>query len=344
MKALVKFDRGREGMGIWDIPEPTPKKGELKVRVLVAGICGGDIHSMNDERDCVMPVALGHEYVGQVVEIGEDVEKFNIGDWVVTLPACYSCGECEFCRRGLVTLCPERKSIGTHVNGAMAEYLVVPEKYSFKVPPEIRDIEEIKKYALIEPMACVARGVYERIDVHPGDIAVVTGPGTIGLFAVQVLKSRGANVLVYGLPNDKKRLDLALELGAKMVFTDSEELKSALYKENPRGADITCDASGAVAAQDMCFQLVRTHGTHLQLGHFGDKKIPCHIDLIFDKEVNYVASNSTGMKTWDIALWLVNAGMVDLKPLMSLQLPLTEWEKGFDAMLNQEGYKILLLP
>ena len=344
MKALVKFALGKEGMGLRDVPEPSPKPGELKVKVLAAGICGGDIHSMKDERDCVMPVTLGHEYVGQIVETNGDVGDFKVGNWVVTLPACYSCGECDFCRQGLVTLCPERKSIGTHVNGAMAEYLVVPAKYSFKLPANITDTEEIKKYALTEPMGCVARGVYERIDVHPGDVALLTGPGTIGLFAVQLLKSRGAYVIVYGLPDDAKRLELAIKLGADEVHTDVNELKKAIYRKNPAGADITCDASGAAPALNLCLNLTRTHGTHLQLGHFGGRNIACHIDLVFDKELNFVASNSTGMKTWDIALWLLNTGRVDLKPLMSMQIPLGDWERGFNAVINKEAYKVLLLP
>ena len=343
MKALVKFDLGREGMEIRDVPVPSPKEGELKVKVLAAGICGGDIHSMRDERDCVMPVTLGHEYVGQIVETCGDVGDFKVGEWIVTLPACYSCGECDFCRKGEVTLCPQRKSIGTHVNGAMAEYLVVPAKYSFKLPPEVTDIEEIKKYALIEPMACTARGVYERINVHAGDVVAIVGPGTIGLFALQMFKSRGAYVVMYGLPDDCERLKLALELGADVAVSDIDEFKKAIYKMNPAGADISCEAVGLGVTLDICLSVVRTHGVHLQLGGM-NPGTKANINLLFDKEVNYIASNSTAMSTWKTALWLINTGRVNLKALMSLQFPLEDWNKGFDAVLNKEGYKVLLLP
>ncbi len=110
-------------MELREVPEPTPQEGELKVKVMAAGICGGDISAMMDLRECFMPVALGHEYVGGGTETWGDAGDFRVGDWVVTLPACYSCGECEFCRRGEVTLCKKRRSIGSHKNGAMAEYV-----------------------------------------------------------------------------------------------------------------------------------------------------------------------------------------------------------------------------
>ena len=169
MKALVKFDLGPGGMEIREVPKPVPKDGELLVKVLAAGICGSDIHARHDEREVRMPVTLGHEFVGQIVETKGDVGSFRTGDWIVTLPACYSCGECYLCKQGLVTLCAKRTSIGSHVNGAMAEYVVVPAKYSFRIPDDAGDKAA---YALVEPMGCVARGVYERIGVKPGDVAV----------------------------------------------------------------------------------------------------------------------------------------------------------------------------
>jgi D-arabinose 1-dehydrogenase-like Zn-dependent alcohol dehydrogenase len=139
MKALVKFDLGLGGMEIREMPKPVPKDGELLVKVLAAGICGSDIHARHDEREVRMPVTLGHEFVGQIEETKGDVGDFGIGDWIVTLPACYSCGECYLCKQGLVTLCAQRGSIGSHVNGAMAEYVVVPAKYSFRIPDDSGD-------------------------------------------------------------------------------------------------------------------------------------------------------------------------------------------------------------
>jgi L-iditol 2-dehydrogenase len=294
-----------------------------------------------DERKTVMPVILGHEYVGQVTETCGDTGDFRTGDTVVTLPACYSCGVCEFCREGLVTLCSKRKSIGTHVDGTMAEYVIVPAKYSFKVPD---DAEDIIAYALAEPFNCTVRGVYERISVKPGDVAVVSGPGTIGLFALQALKTRGAYVIVSGLPDDRHRLELALKLGADAVADQVEDLKSKIAQVNPRGADLVVEAAGHPGSIDTCLQVARMKATMLVLGTYGGKMIPCRFDTIFDKEMDVFASNSSSMSSWKIGLRLIREKKVDLGPLVSLKLPLAEWRQGFDAVINRKAYKVVFCP
>lgn len=341
MKAIVKYALGKDGMGIMEVPEPVPQEGEMKVKVLAAGICGGDIHAMNDERDCILPVTLGHEYVGQVVETCGDVGQFKVGDYVVTLPACYSCGECSFCKAGLVTLCPERKSIGTHRNGAMAEYVVVPAKYSFKVPD---DVEDKAVYALSEPFICTVRCVYERGSVAPGDVVVVSGPGPMGLMALLALKTRGAYVIVSGLKSDGDRLKLALEMGADAVADDPDALKKEIQKVRPAGADVVVEAASHPSSLRTCLDVVRTAGTVLVLGYFGGHDITFNFDIIFNKELNVYSSNSTAMSSWEIGMKLLNEKKVDLSPLISMKLPLREWKRGFDAVVNKEVYKVLFYP
>jgi len=341
MKALVKFDYGKEGLEIREVPEPIPQEGELKVKVIAAGICGSDIHSMLDERKTIMPVTLGHEYVGEVVETCGDVGDFKVGDNVVTLPACYSCGECEFCKAGMVTLCAHRASIGTHRNGAMAEYVVVPAKYSFKVPDDETDVIS---YALSEPFNCAVRGVYERINVKPGDVAVVVGPGTIGQFAMQALKSRDAYVIAYGLPSDASRLQLAKELGVDVIVDNFDKLQEEIKKVNPRGADIVVEAGGHPSCLDVCLKVVKTKGTMLVLSFYGGMQTSLRFDTTHEKELDVFGSNSTAMSTWDIGLKLIADKKVNLRPLVSLKLPLTEWKRGFDAVVNKEAYKVVLCP
>jgi threonine dehydrogenase-like Zn-dependent dehydrogenase len=342
MKALRKFAPGNDGIALFDREEPVPKEGELKVRVFAAGICGGDLHALKDERaGLVMPVTLGHEFVGQVVETNGDTGGFATGDWIVTLPACYSCGECEFCRAGLVTLCKQRKSIGCHVDGAMAEYVVVPAKYSFKVPS---DPERLVEYALAEPLGCVARGIYEKLNVKPGDVAVVSGPGTIGLCAVALLAERGAHVIASGLPMDRARLAVAKQMGAEITVESFEELKKAVSTFRASGeADIAVEASGAEGSLHVCMEIVRTLGTLLQLGYYG-KKVNCQMDRIFDKEIRFVASNSTAVSTWPVVLELIRSRRVDVTPLISLKIPLSDFRHGFDASIDKTAYKALLMP
>ena len=343
MKALVKFARGPEGVALRELPEPVPAEGELKVKVLAASVCGSDIHAVNDERVTVMPVVLGHEYVGQVVETRGDVQDFQIGDWVMTLPACYSCGTCSLCRQGLVTLCRDRRSIGFHVNGTIAEYLTVPARYSFRLPPEARTLEDRLPYALTEPLACVVRGVYEKIQVKPGDTVMVSGPGVMGQFASQVFKTRGAYVILSGLPQDREKLALAKSLGADEIVDSPQALTEAVYSRSPMGADVTCDATGVPASLETCMKAIRPLGIHLQLGMFGGA-VPFRPDSIFDREVTYVPSNSTAVTTWPITLDLLARKQVTMSPFLSMRLPLEEWRTAFDAVIHKQVYKALLLP
>lgn len=343
MKGLVKFAAGLDGVELRELPEPVPREGELKVKVLAAGICGSDIHAVHDQRYLEMPVVLGHEYVGRVEEARGDTGGFKPGDWVTTLPACYSCGECALCRAGLVTLCKNRRSIGSYEDGAMADYVRVPAKYCFKLPESARTLEEKKLYALAEPMCCVVRGVYERIDVKPGDVAVVSGPGPMGILAVQLFKARGAYVISSGLPVDREKLNLALRLGADEAVTDEKALMAAVLRKNPAGADITCDCTGVAASLATCLRVVRTHGVHLQIGVFS-KPIQVDLDELFLKEVNYVATNSTAVSSWEIGMRLLEEGKVDLKPLMNYEAPLRNWRAAFDAAMEKTAYKAVLLP
>lgn len=343
MKGLVKYALGAGGLELRELPDPIPQEGELKVKVLAASICGSDIHAINDERSVTMPVILGHEYVGQVTETCGDVGDFKVGDWVLTLPACYSCGNCDLCKSGLVTLCKSRRSIGSHKNGAMANYLIVPAKYSFKVPSIAVTRQEKITYALTEPLACVVRGVCEKSGVKSGDTVVVSGPGIMGQFASQVFKAMGAYVIVSGLPSDNDKLTLAKELGADEIVTDIESLRNAVYAHAPTGADITCDATGVIPSLNNCIQVIRPLGTHLQLGMFGGE-VSFRLDSLFDREVNYVPSNSTAVSSWNTTLRFLAEKKVTMAPFVSMQVPLEDWRQAFDAVMQKKVYKALLLP
>lgn len=340
MKALVKFNLGREGMGIREVPEPSPAKGEIKVEVKAAGICGSDIHTMIDERKAKMPVTMGHEFVGQVCELGEGVTDFQVGDWVVALPAVGGCGECRFCKNGEPTMCDHRASIGTHLNGAMAKYVVFPASFAFRVPDEVEDKISC---AAAEPFTCCVHGVMEKIQVNPGDVAVVSGPGLMGLSCLQVLKSCGAKVIVSGMPQDSERLAIAKRLGADGVATSFEELQTLVKELNPEGADVAIECATAAPSVDACINILRKQGSFLQMGVFG-KKVPIDLSEVLHKELIVTGANSTTMASWKITMQLLKEGKVDLKTLVTTQFPLEEWEKGFDLTMSKTAFRVLLIP
>jgi len=341
MKALLKESKGPEGVVLRNIKEPEPLKNELKIKVHAAGICGTDIHIMRDEYPCNAPVILGHEYSGIVEEVGSEVQGFKKGDRVISLTAVVTCGNCKFCHEGLLMLCDERLSIGSGVNGAMAEYLVVPAHLAFKIPDEV----SLDEAALCEPLACVVRSVIEKATVKAGDYVLVSGPGTMGLLTMQVAMASGGKVVVTGTSIDKERLALAKKLGAydTIVVDQEDTYKRAEEITDGWGFDVAFECAGAAPSANTCLKLLKKTGLYVQVGLYG-KSIQFDHDLALKKEINMTNSYASERTSWERALRLLKFKQVNVAPLSSVKLPIEEWQKGFDMAINKEGYKILLMP
>ncbi|MDR3590193.1 MAG: zinc-binding dehydrogenase [Negativicutes bacterium] len=341
MKGLHKLGHGAENAGIREVSEPAAAAGELKIKVHAAGICGTDIHIMLDEYPSSYPVILGHEFSGIVEAVGEGVQDFKPGDRVVSLTAVVTCGHCRYCYEGLLMLCEERLSIGSGVNGAMAEYVVVPSHLAFKIPEGV----SLDEAALCEPLACVVRSVIERATVKAGDYVLVSGPGTIGLLTLQLALASGGKVVVTGTGLDKERLKLAADLGALAVINVAEEDVAAKVAEITKGAgfDVAFECAGAAPSADACLRLLKKTGLYVQVGLYG-KRIEFDMDLALKKEIAMTNSYASERTSWVRALRMLEYKQVDVKPLISARLPLSDWKKGFTMAINKEGYKILLQP
>ncbi|PZR98157.1 MAG: alcohol dehydrogenase [Chloroflexi bacterium] len=341
MKAVVKTSPGAGNIELLDIAEPSVSPGHVKIAVRAAGICGTDLHIYHDEYPTRPPVVLGHEVSGQVAEIGAGVEAVRPGDRVTTETYFSTCDSCRYCREGRVNLCASRRSIGSAVDGGFTAYVVVPERNVHRLPDTI----SFEAGALTEPLACVVHGALERARVSPGDLAVVTGPGTIGLLTLQVIKAAGAGVVVLGTDADAHRLDLALELGADHVYNVQRDWVTAAIHDltDGAGADIAYECSGAGLAAASLLQLVRRGGQYVQIGLFG-KPVAWDLDQMCLKEVTVTGSNASVPSAWDRALRLMASGAVQTEPLVSNIMPLTEWHTAFDAFEKRIGLKTLLYP
>jgi len=342
LKALVKYKKGegKDTLKWMDVPEPVPGKDEIKIKINAVGICGTDIHIMKDEFANTPPVIIGHEYIGVVCDKGEDVRDFNVGDYVVSLTAVKTCGKCTYCYQDLRMLCSNRKSIGCFINGAMAEYLVIPADMAFKVPDEIEDKDSL---VISEPAACVVRSVIEKSSVKGGDVVVVSGPGTIGQLTAQIAKIMGAYVIVSGLPSDKERLELAKELGADDIAQSQEELREILKSIAPDGADVVFECAGAESSARTCIEVVKKTGIFSQMGLYG-KEVKIDMDKLLYKEVSMTNSFASERTSWNIYLRLIKNNKLKLAPLISRKLPLEKWEEGFDYVIQNKGFKTVLIP
>ncbi len=267
MKAVVKTARGDGNVSLQDVRDPEPPPGHVLIAVEAAGICGTDIHIYHDEYRSWPPVVLGHEFSGRIVGLGSGVTAFRAGDRVTSETHYSTCGACRSCREGRANLCMQRRSLGTAVNGAFAPLVEVPARNVHRLP----DTVGFRAGALTEPLACVVHGVLDGGKILPGDVAVVSGPGTIGLLAVQVLRAAGARVFILGTEADEHRLCVASCLGAEETVVAASEAGRAAVERLTGGmeADLVAECSGSGAAACTLLDLVRRGGRYTQVGLFG---------------------------------------------------------------------------
>lgn len=343
MQALVKYQRGDGYMEIRDVPEPSAGKGEIKIEVHATGICGSDLHIYHD--DAVVPieppVITGHEFSGVIAEIGEGVTGWNAGDRVVSETAYRVCEKCEPCKTGFYNLCNQRQTIGFWADGAFTKYVIAPAHRVHHLPENI----EFVAGALMEPLACVVHAALELTQIKAGDLVLVSGPGAIGLSAVQLAKAQGAIVVASGTTQDRKRLELAQQLGADVLV---DVMQQSLLEEiqtltHGRGADVVLECSGSEKAANDAIMAVKKRGKYTQIGLFG-RPITVDIEKICFKEIQFTGSLASKWTSWKKALQLVAQEKVQLKPLVSDVFPLTEWEQAFKMFEEKKGLKIVLTP
>ena len=296
------------GPGHIDLLERTPADlpvGCVRLAVQAAGICGTDLHIEAGEYPSVPPVTLGHEVCGTVVETGAGVDAAWYGERVVSETYFSTCGRCRSCRAGRPNLCAERRSIGTHVDGAFAESVVVPALGLHRVPAGLADAAA----ALCEPLACVCQSLLDPPAIMPGDRVLVVGPGAIGLLAAQVAAAGGAMVEVRGTAQDPPRLALARDLGC--------ETSVAGERAPDRGAyDVSVDCSGAGPGIADALRAARAGGRLVQIGLAG-KDVTVPFDLICFKELTVTAGFASTPVSWRRALALLERGAIDLPGLVT---------------------------
>jgi L-iditol 2-dehydrogenase len=333
MPGLIKLDKGAENVGLGTVEKPSPGPDEVVIGVYATGICGTDLHICDDEFPSIPPVVMGHEITGRVVEAGSGAEDW-IGKRVSPETYFYTCDRCPACLAGRRNLCPNRRSIGSHVNGGFATHVRVPQRNLHAVHESVGE----HAGALYEPLSCVAQCLCDPAVASPGDTALVVGPGAMGILSAQVLKSQGATVTISGTSGDQQRLDIAASLGMTPVLAD--DLESAIPGV---GFDVVADASGNQHGIDAGLRAVRKGGHYVQVGLTG-KPIPVDIDLICLKELVVTSGFASTPQSWHRVEKLIAEGHVVLDPLVTDVAPLSEWENSFGRTRRADGLKLMLDP
>ncbi len=342
MEALVKFASGPGNVALQPMPEPIPGHGQVLLEVQCCGICGTDLHVYHDTFKNYPPVILGHEFVGTVVEKGPGVpESIQYGDQFAVLGAtAVTCGHCRYCRMGEFMFCQQRRGMGHGVHGAFARFAVARPDQLFRVAAQV----PAEEAALVEPLAAAVHAVCDIARFGLGDVALVSGPGPIGLLCLKLLLRQGIHTIVVGTSADGIRLAKAREMGAALTLeADRDDVQEALREATRgEGIDIAFEVAGAEASVRTCLNSLRPLGKYVQVGHFGkDLLVPW--DHVAFKQLDIKGSVGYTRDTWRRTLQIMGQGL-NVGDLISHDLPLAAWKKGFELCENKQAIKVLLRP
>jgi threonine 3-dehydrogenase len=338
MKALVK-SKSEPGLWLADVPEPTIGINDVLIRVDRTGVCGTDLHIYKwdawAQKTIPVPMVVGHEFVGEVAQVGSNVNDFHPGD-VVSAEGHVVCGRCRNCLAGRRQLCADTKGIGVNRTGAFAEYISVPMTNVWHHKPDIdRDVASI-----FDPFG---NAVHTALSFDLlGEDVLVTGAGPIGIMAVGIAKHAGARFVVITDVNDY-RLGLAKQMGADVALNVKQGTLAEVQQKlgMKEGFDVGLEMSGSAAAfRDMIDSMA--HGGKIAM--LGIPAEPMAIDwnkVVFNMLTLKGIYGREMYETWYKMTVMLESGL-NIKPVITHRFHYTEFEKGFEVMKTGQSGKVIL--
>src|SRR5262247_84429 len=332
MKAAI-LHRPRD-LRVEDARDPTPEPGEVIVRVVAAGLCGTDHEIWSGGRPVAYPRVMGHELVGRVESVAPGVTEVRPGDPVVVEPN-YSCGRCPLCREGNRNLCLSRITIGINVDGGFAELVRVPARCC-RPTSASADRDAL---LLAEPLAVVVRAV-NRGKPERGESAAIVGAGSLGLLALQVLRARGARVMV--VSRSRRRFALAAGLGAETTHAtvDGPLADAARRFSGREGVDLVVETAGTPEAVTHALELVRPGGRVVLTG-LPHEPTPVSFFSVVRREIT-ITGSMIYQDEFPEALELVTSGAVKTGPLITHRFALDRIAEAFAAHADANSIKVAL--
>ena len=340
MPGLVNYAREPFSVEMREVPVPEIGERDVLLQVGAVSVCGSDLHQWRGSHSWPVnyPCILGHEFCGTVAKAGSRVQAFKEGDRVVSETAAVIDEGSPLSRRGLYNLDPTRRGFGYGVDGAMAQYVRVPERCLHRIPASV----SFDKAALTEPCCVSYNAVCVNGRVRPGDNVLVLGPGPIGLLCAMMAKISGAGkVIVAGLPSDRARLSVARELGAVTLEGGVPEYVAGCG--DGLGVDVSIDAAGISASLQMAMQAVRPTGQIIKVG-WGPQPMQFSLDPLVQKNATIVGSFSHNWPVWERVISMMVSGQIDLNLVISHVAPLNDWRECFEKMERGEYVKAVLTP
>jgi threonine 3-dehydrogenase len=337
VKALVKASAAA-GFKLTEVPEPTIRADEVLIRVRAAGICGTDVHIYDwdawAQGRVRPPIVVGHEFAGEVIEVGPLVTDVRVGDRV-TAEGHIVDGRCLLCRTGNAHVCPHTQIIGVDRDGCFAEYIAMPATNVWhlddSVPFEIGGIHDPMGNAFHTALTAEI----------PGATVLVTGCGPIGLFAVGICKAAGASVIVASDPNPTRR-ELATRMGAHHAVPPEDAGEAVRRTTEGLGVDVVLEMSGMPAAIHQAFDLARVGGRIQMLGiPAKPMEVNFATEVIFKGLTVYGVVGRRMYDTWIQMARFLRSGMFDPAPVITHRFPLEAADEAIAAIKGGDAGKVV---
>ncbi len=337
MTAVIFSDIGKYEIAKRPVPEIKTPNGML-VKVLAASICGTDVHIFADPPGypATKGIVAGHEFVGEVVEVGSGVKVFQPGDRLIcdnNLP----CGVCDACLSGHYNVCENVTAMGVDIDGVFSQYVVIPESSAVRISKDT----PIDTAIFAEPINCVMGGV-TRLKVSPGNTVLVLGGGPIGMYYTSLLKANGASK-VFVSEVSEFRAEYAMKSGADRIINPiKENLKEEILKETDgHGVDIVVDAVGVLIND--AIDCVCPAGQVLLFGlNAAAKQTICQTDIT--RKGLTVYGSFIGCNTLLATAKVLESGLVNFDHLITHRLPLEKFGEGLEAMRSGKAFEVILYP
>ncbi len=330
-----------------DVPEPEIDDHSALLRVEAVSICGSDVRILHHGNPRVRPPAIiGHEAAGTVVKVGQAVTRVKEGDRVA-LGADVPCGVCHWCRNGLGNNCAINYAIGYQIPGAFAEYMKL-DRLTLEEGPvtPVADSLSFEEAALAEPLACAINGM-ELVNMGLGKTVVIIGLGPIGSFMIDLARVMGATKVI-GVQRSRVRLEIAQFYRADAYIDSSTEdvVARCLAETGGEGPNIVITACGSVEAHEQAVAMVAHRGYVNLFGGLSKDARPMSLlsNTVHYKECFVTGSHGSVPRQHELAVQLLEKGMVRVKPLITHHFPLADIQEGFRVMESRQGMKIMIHP
>ncbi len=350
MKALMAY--GPYDYRYEDVPMPVLEEGEILIKVKGCGICAGDIKAYHggiriwgtseENRYIEAPCIGGHEFCGEITEIGKGVEGFKVGDFILT-EQIVSCNECAFCKEGKYWMCTRSAVYGfkQYANGGFAQYAKLHKNSINHIVPKGFSVEQA---VLVEPIACGMHAL-ELASIKHTDVVVVAGLGAIGLSMLN-MASLCLPKKIIGIEVKGSREALAKEFGADVMLnpTTCNIEKEILKLTDGLGCDVYVEASGNPKSVTQGLNILKNHGRYVQMGVFASE-VSADWNVIGDGKELTILGSHLSAKTFDSVLKGIQKGLIKTDKLISDTYPLKDWKEAFElSEKNENVTKIMLVP